>query len=145
MSAIGQIPEGRLVYFHNHGDPGPGMYLPEAWAGNRARFSRQGHLLPKPSDADHLIPLPAEGFYRVGASFHCCEKKCRLYEPEMMVQLGYDGAAHPILFDPNWQGAALTLPTRGTRIDFDALLQLHPLRVQVAQAGEGAPDPYFVH
>lgn len=145
MGQVGSIPEGRLVYFHNHGDPGAGMYLPESWTGNRARFARQGHLLPKPEDADLLIPLPPEGFYRVTQSFHCCEKKCRLYEPDMLVQLGYDGAAHPILFEPNWQGAALALPVKGTRIDFDALLQIQPLRVQVAQTGDAAPDPFFVH
>ena len=28
---VGSIPEGRLIYFHNHGEPGPGLYLPASW------------------------------------------------------------------------------------------------------------------
>ena len=32
-----EVPAGRLVYFHDHGDPGPGIYLPRDWVANRAR------------------------------------------------------------------------------------------------------------
>ncbi len=145
LDAIGGIPAGRLVYFHNHGDPGAGMYLPESWIGNRARFAKQGHLLPKPEDAEKLVPLPPEGFYRVEKSFHCCSKKCRLYEPDTLVQLGYSGDGTPILFDPSWEGASIQLPDRGTRIDFESLLAIAPLRVNVKESGEGAVDPFFVH
>lgn len=144
MAEIGGIPEGRLVYFHNHGEPGPGMYLPEGWSGNRARFARRGHLLPSPARAQDLLPLPEEGFYRVESSFFCCEKHCRKYEPDMLVQLGYDGAASPILFEPTWRGPALALPERGTRIDYDVLPRLVPLKVQVG-GGDDAPDPFFTH
>lgn len=145
LSAIGSIPEGRLIYFHNHGDPGAGMYLPESWLGNRARFQKQGHLLPSPDLAQQLIPLPPEGFYRVEKQFHCCEKKCRLYEPDSFVQLGYDGGAQPILFEPSWEGAKIALPDRGTKIDFEALLSIVPLRVVTKQGGEGGADPFFMH
>ena len=145
LEAIGAIPAGRLVYFHNHGDPGPGMYLPETWNGNRAKFSQKGHLLPSPALAASLVPLPPEGFYRVEKTFHCCEKKCRLYETDALVQLGYDGAATPILFEPSWDGPKLSLPDRGTRIDFEVLLHLAPLRVNSKQGGEGGADPFFVH
>lgn len=145
LEAIGAIPAGRLVYFHNHGDPGPGLYLPESWVGNRARFSSRGHLLPSPGLASALVPLPPEGFYRVESSFHCCEKKCRRYEPDMLVQLGYDGAATPILFEPSWRGAVLALPERGTRIDFESLPLLAPLRVREEHEEGPAPDPFFVH
>jgi hypothetical protein len=144
LEAIGSVPAGRLVYFHNHGDPGPGLYLPESWVGNKAVFARQGHLLPAPAMAEKLVPLPPEGFYRVEKSFHCCEKKCRLYEPDTLVQLGYDGAATPILFEPTWEGAQVSLPARGTRIAFEALLWIGPMRVAVKQ-GEGGQDPFFVH
>jgi hypothetical protein len=144
MAEVSGIPEARLVYFHNHGEPGPGLYLPDGWSGNRARFSRRGHLLGSPERAADLLPLPEEGFYRVQARFFCCEKHCRQYEPDMLVQLGYDGAASPILFDPSWRGAALVLPERGTRIDYDVLPSLMPLKVQLA-AGESAPDPFFTH
>src|SRR5690242_17163109 len=78
-SPIGDaVPAGRLVYFHNHGDPGPGVYLPESWSHNRAQFSERGATLPSPAEqsAEALEALPAEGFYRVTKRFFCCEKKC---------------------------------------------------------------------
>ena len=44
-AAIGSIEAGRLVYFHNHADPGPGMYLPARWTRNRATFPSRAALL----------------------------------------------------------------------------------------------------
>ncbi len=58
---IGEVPAGRLVYFHNHGDPGPGIYTPHDWKGNKARFHERGHTLTSPDEAKSLIPLAAEG------------------------------------------------------------------------------------
>ncbi len=130
-AAIGGVSAGRLVYFHNHGEPGPGIYLPATWKNNRARFEPQGHLLPDPSAAEHLEPLPAEGFYRVVEPFHCCEKECSLFEPETLVQLGYDGAGQAILFRPQLIDAQMAIPTTGTRVDRDRLANLAPLRVPV--------------
>lgn len=132
VAPVGTIPEGRLVYFHNHGDPGPGLYLPESWKGNRARFGDKGTLLPDPSDASALEPLEPEGFYRVVEAFHCCEKRCRLFEPEWLVQLGYDGGGTPILFVPELVDGAVALPDRGTRIDRDRLSRMARLRIRVA-------------
>ena len=62
LSPVAGIPTGRLVYFHNHGDPGPGIYLPESWKGNRVQLSKKGNVLSDPGDVRHLEPLPAEGF-----------------------------------------------------------------------------------
>ena len=45
VAAIGGVEADRLVYFHNHGDPGPGVYLPERWTRNRATFSSRGNTL----------------------------------------------------------------------------------------------------
>jgi hypothetical protein len=133
-SALGEhVPAGRLVYFHNHGDPGPGVYLPEAWALNRARFGARGVPIPAPAWAASLEPLPAEGLYRVREAFHCCEQRCRLFEPDLLVQLGYDGAAHAILFVPEWTDRGLAIPERGALVDDDRLAKLTPLRV--AQSG----------
>ena len=42
VADVGEIQAGRLVYFHNHGDPGPGIFLPSSWHGNRARFEGTG-------------------------------------------------------------------------------------------------------
>ena len=82
------IQADRLVYYHNHGDPGPGVYYPERWVNNRAVFSEQGHTIPSLDYAMSLDPLPKEGFYKVEARFHCCEKKCREFRFGELVQLG---------------------------------------------------------
>lgn len=130
-AAIGSIPAGRLVYFHNHGTPGPGVYLPSSWKGNRARFEPRGHLLPDPRDASKLEPLAAEGLYRVVEPFHCCENRCRRFESDALVQLGYDGAARPILFSPQIVDGLVGIPTSGARIDLDRLAYLAPLHVSM--------------
>ncbi len=134
---IGAVPEGRLVYFHNHGDPGPGVYLPERWEGNRAHFSPQGTTLPDHGDASALEPLAREGFYRVRRSFHCCEKRCREFVTDLLVQLGYDGSAQPILFVPELVSGRMETPERGMRIDEDRIAELAPLVV----ASRTPPEP----
>jgi hypothetical protein len=126
---VGSIPAGRLVYFHNHGTPGPGLYLPTSWRGNRARFEPRGHLLPHPSAVNDLEPLPAEGFYRVVEPFFCCENRCRRFEPDTLVQLGYDGSGRPILFLPQIVDGLVGVPSSGTRVDLDRLAHLARLAV----------------
>jgi len=137
------IPEGQLVYFHNHGDPGPGLYLPSGWSVNRAQWHAQGTPLPDPQWAEHLEPLLAEGLYRVRESFSCCEKRCRIFEEELLVQLGYNGMAEPILFVPEWTEAGLHFPTTGSVVDRDQLQRLMPLKVE--EAAEPSPDRSFLH
>ncbi|MFI5306543.1 MAG: hypothetical protein ACHQ53_04270 [Polyangiales bacterium] len=132
-AAIGSIPAGRLVYFHNHGEPGPGLYLPAAWTGNRVRLEQRGTLLPNPQDVRWLEPLPQEGFYRVATPFHCCEKHCRLFEAELLVQLGYDASGQAIVFVPEIVDGMLAVPTQGSRIDHDRMDYLQPLKVAVSE------------
>lgn len=129
VQPIGSIPAGRLVYFHNHGDPGPGFYFPEAWAHNRARFGAKGTTAPADLDARALRRLPAEGFYRVAAPFHCCEKKCVRYEIDALVQLGYNGTGQALVFTPEVGAAGVTLPERGTVVDDAAFANLVQLKV----------------
>ena len=126
---IGPVPEGRLVYFHNHGNPGAGIYLPTAWKKNRAVFSEQGVTLPSPELASSLKPLLAEGLYRVEQPFTCCEKNCRTFEKDLLVQLGYDGQARPILFTPTWRDDGLEIPERGQLVDEIRLARLEYLVV----------------
>ena len=147
LAPIGSVPADRLVYFHNHGDPGPGVYLPSRWRGNRARFESRGHLLPSPDDASMLAPLHAQGFYRVKIAFDCCDKKCRRFEPEQLVQLGYDGSAHAILFVPQWVDGHLAIPERGTRVDADRLTSIERLRVPVSDTPvhEDGADEVLLH
>jgi hypothetical protein len=131
------VPAGRLVYFHNHGDPGPGVYLPAAWALNRAQWHETGHTIPSDAWAATLAPLPPEGLYRVREPFTCCERRCRSYETDLLVQLGYDGDAAPLLFLPEWTDAGLAIPEIGVAIDADRLASLAPLRVVEGEPRDG--------
>lgn len=141
MRPIAGLEAGRLVYFHNHGNPGPGVYLPERWSHNRAHWASTGTTLPDDFDPRALRALPAEGFYRVKRAFHCCEKKCVQFEPEQLVQLGYNGAGKPLLFLPTLQGGAITTPDRGTMIDDVALDQLVALVLAEAEARDDLSLP----
>ncbi|GMU59545.1 MAG: hypothetical protein AMXMBFR34_13080 [Myxococcaceae bacterium] len=139
---LGELPAGRLVYFHNHGDPGAGVYLPGDWKLNRASWQSRGHTIPDEAWAQSLAPLPAEGLYRVSGDFFCCEKQCVRFPKSQLVQLGYDGEANAILFVPEWTAKGLGFPERGTRADASRLSMLEPLAV--AQ-GEESPKDGFVH
>jgi hypothetical protein len=134
--ALGEVEAGRLVYFHNHGEPGPGIYLPRGWKVNHAQWHSRGVPLPDDGWARHLEPLAPEGLYRVREELTCCAKGCRTFEPDLLVQLGYNGAAEPILFVPEWTEAGLALPEQGTRIDADRVSRLAPLKVASPPAPE---------
>lgn len=138
---IGEIDAGRLVYFHNHGNPGPGLYFPESWSHNRAKWAANGYTLPKGFDVRALKPLPAEGFYRVKQSFHCCEKKCVQFEPDQMLQLGYNGAGRAIVFVPEYIAGAIGVPERGTVIDDSTLTHLVQLKFPERQANDALSLP----
>ena len=131
---IGPLPANRLVYFHNHGNPGPGVYTPERWTANRAKFSPNGTTVPADFDPSALRALPAEGFYRVTAPFFCCSKKCVQYEPEAFVQLGYNGEGRALLFVPELRTSGIQIPERGTAIDDAAFGKLVALKVHENQA-----------
>ena len=131
------VPAGRLVFFHNHGDPGPGVYLPSGWTLNKAHWHESGHTIPTPEWAASLEALATEGLYRVREAFSCCAKKCRTYEPDLLVQLGYNGEAQPLLFLPEWTDVGLAIPEMGVAIDHDRLACLAPLRVVEADPVEG--------
>ncbi len=127
--AIKSIEVGRLVYFHNHGDPGPGVYLPESWSHNRARFSANGTTVPDDFDPKSLLSLKAEGLYRVSAMFYCCAKKCTKFEPDTLVQLGYNGNAQALVFLPEISPRGMHLPERGSVVDDAELKNLSALKV----------------
>lgn len=135
-SSVGGVPEGRLVLFHDHGDPGPGIYLPERWELNRASFSRQGRTLSQ-DEARTLLPLPDEGLYAVAEAFFCCDRQCRTFGEGLLVQLGYNGAADPILFLPRWSEEGLAFPTSGQRVDLERLGMLRRLAIEDRPSSDG--------
>lgn len=135
--AIGSIDAGRLVYFHNHGNPGPGVYVPKGWKLNRAEFEEKGQALEDPSLVKLLQPLPPEGFYAVDEPFHCCEKKCRLFEADTLLQLGYNGDAEPILFVPELVDSMLAMPAKGWKTSLEAVAALRHLKVPISEKPSG--------
>ena len=138
QSLDSRVEENRLVYFHNHGDPGPGIYPVTNWRGNKAIFSTQGYTIDA-AYAGTLKPLPPEGFYRIRENFTCCEKNCRTLEAETLVQLGYDIQGRGIVFVPTWNENGLSFPERGTLVLDDRLKLLSPLRVIMPTTGHEAP------
>lgn len=136
--ALDGLPARRLVYFHNHGTPGAGIYLPRTWSANRAEFHEQGHTVPDAAWSQSLEPLLPEGLYRVTARFVCCEKQCVTFTPERLVQLGYDGEGEAIVFTPELGREGLVFPKTGTRVEPQALRNL--VRLEVAQSN-AAPVP----
>ena len=137
LAAIGSIDANRLVYFHNHGNPGPGLYLPKAWTHNRAEFQEKGQTLDDPGLVRFLEPVPREGFYRVEAAFHCCEKKCRHFEEDALLQLGYNANAEPILFVPELVDAMLAIPAKGWKTSLETVRKLRQLKVPTSKGAEG--------
>jgi len=150
VTAVAGIDAGRLVYFHNHGDPGPGLYLPESWSNNRATFSANGFTAPADFDPKSLRALPAEGFYRVKAAFYCCEKKCTQFEPDAFVQLGYNGNGKALVFMPELGRGGIAIPDRGSAVDDNVLSNLQLLKV-AQQRDDGSnidislPRGFVVH
>ena len=126
---IGPVPAGRLVYFHNHGEPGPGIYLPDSWQHNRAIFSKKGNTLPDDDAALNLEALAPEGLYRVQSAFTCCSRNCHNYEVGLLTQLGYDGKGQAILFVPEWTERGLAFPATGQPLDPGRVQLLELLKV----------------
>jgi hypothetical protein len=105
------------------------VYLPSGWAANRAQWSETGHVIPSDEWAGSLTPLPDEGLYRVREPFECCKERCRVYEQDLLVQLGYDADGRALLFVPEWTDAGLAIPELGLAIDDDRFSKLAALTV----------------
>ncbi|MDH3200477.1 MAG: hypothetical protein OEM15_06255 [Myxococcales bacterium] len=139
-ASFGSIPAGRLVYFHNHGNPGPGIYLPKEWRYNHAEFQGNGQVIEDLDLVRFLEPLPPEGFYRVVEPFHCCEKRCRLFEQEALLQLGYNADAEPILFAPELVDSMLAVPAQGWKTTLATTKNLRQLRVPISKRDNLPPQ-----
>lgn len=123
------IEAGKLIYYHNHGEPGPAVYPAISWRHNKAIFSRRGVELPFVGYERTLKPLLPEGFYRVKDEFSCCEKRCRVFEEGTLVQLGYKAEGTSVLFVPEWTYKGLILPSRGTKVREEDLQMLESVKV----------------
>ena len=129
---IGSIQADSFVYFHNHGDPGPGIYTPEKWVDNRAVFRQKGTPLENELQAKGLVPLAPEGFYRVRQALKPNPKSQTVFQPGQLVQIGYNSRAETILFIPQWGVEGLEIPARGMIIDPENMRLLEYLLVAQA-------------
>lgn len=128
-AALGDIPSGRLVSFHNHGDHGPGVFLPTGWIHHRAQFSSVGVAIPSPGWSRTLDALAPEGVYRVRESFFCCERQCRSFDRDLLVQLAYTPEAAPVVLVFIARDDALVLPAQGNLVDRATVARLSPVQV----------------
>lgn len=128
-AALGDVPAGRLVSFHNHGDRGPGVFLPTGWIAHRAQFSGVGVAIPSAGWARTLDPLAPEGVYRVREAFHCCDRQCRLFDRDLLVQLAYTPEAAPVVLVFTPSDGALVLPAQGNLVARATVARLSPLQV----------------
>lgn len=141
----GKISTGELVYYHNHGDPGPGVYPVEKWSHNKAVFSKSGASVPTEGWERSLEPVVPEGFFTVEETFYCCEDRCRSFEKGSLVQLGYNRKADPLLFTPVWSYEGIRLPKRGTKVDVEKLELLRPVKiVERFEKESHDPGPYYI-
>jgi hypothetical protein len=141
--ALGSIGIGQLVYFHNHGDPGPGIYLPLSWQHNRVQWNTAGHTIPDEAFAASLKWLEPEGLFVVKTAFYCCEKKCQHFHPNQLVQVGYNGEAQGIIFVPELSAQGLSFPQAGTVIESAAFTHLSRVTVAAGQAPKQQTE--FLH
>lgn len=94
--ALGDVPAGQLVNFHNHSDTGePVLYLPMYVTLNRWQWEKKGRPIRELSDVETLRALPPEGYYLLRQDVRFEEAK---WPARSLVQLGYDRAGSPLLF-----------------------------------------------
>ncbi|MET0385835.1 MAG: hypothetical protein ABW321_07745 [Polyangiales bacterium] len=96
--------------------------------------------LSDPGLVSLLEPLPPEGMYRVTEAFHCCDRQCKLFEPETLIELGYNAEGRAIVFVPELVDGMLAIPTTGTVIDHSRLLSLKQLKVHEPAGKSGETD-----
>ncbi len=137
--AEGEVPDGLLVNFHNHGARNmPVVLLPEFNVFNRWQWQREPHNIRQLSWIESLVRLPLEGYYALRKELFLEDGKSK-WPRGTLVQLGYDRAAIPIVFIAqqrrNLADNFLWFSDRGLSIDAETLASLEPLTVH------DEPDP----
>lgn len=131
------VPEGVLVYFHNHSSDGaPLVLLPLDNVHNRWSFHDKGYLV-RGEGAErfiaHLAPLPAQGLYVVREHIHLSGTD--VLAERTLVQLGYNRSGEPILFVARAEGNGFSFSDRGFRFPDTAVLE------RLTPAGFDPPSP----
>jgi hypothetical protein len=115
----GEVPAGRLVFFHNHSQQGePLVVLPATNTHNRWRFHDRGFLVRGEGAEDFikgLEPLAQEGYYLVTGEIVLGSGSDAVLKPRTLVQIGYTRAGEPILFAAKTEGNGFSFPATGHR------------------------------
>jgi hypothetical protein len=142
--AEGEVGDGLLVNFHNHGARGmPVVLLPAFNMFNRWQWKSEPHHVRQLSWIDSLERLPLEGFYALGRELPV-ENGTATWPIGTLVQLGYDRSATAIVFVAqhrlNLSDNYLWFSDRGIAIDDDALASLQALTVYEEPDPEAPPE-----
>lgn len=122
-----QVPEGRLVHFHNHSNSDkPIVLMPKSNTHNVWEFHDRGFLVESDEWCHTLEPLPAEGMYMTTAPLQLGDNAVA---EGQLIQLGYNGFADPILFFPSKAASAnaLMIPDKGMKVERTLLAHLRPV------------------
>ena len=115
-----QVPEGRLVMFHNHSEQGPPLVLlPESVTANKWSFHTGGFLVEDEEFIEKMISLPAEGLYILKDHIHVTKQD--IIPDRTLVQLGYNGKGEGILFPGHFEENSITFPEKGYRFNSDKI------------------------
>lgn len=137
-----QIDAGSLVYFHNHSDQNvPVLVTPKENRHNRWMFEKNEIPLKNPKIIQSLIPLKAEGLYRLGEHIHVGETQ--IVNQGALVQLGYNPKGEPLIFFPRvlTEINGVLFPDKGMKIDEKTYDLLDPLDLK----GPFEPEKRHVH
>lgn len=125
-----QIEKEQLLNFHNHSDQGfPVLLFPTQNTHNKWAFDHPLYLEDIDTVMKNLLPLRAEGLYRLTEHVHLTEKE--IINKNALVQLGYSARGEPILFYPEeipW-GNAVSFPVKGQKINAKIYKLLEPLNM----------------
>lgn len=127
------VREELLVYFHNHSEQGPPLLLlPSSNEHNRWSFHDKGYLIREAEYVETLVSVEDEGFYILTEPLYISDEE---FIPErMLVELGYNRSADPILFMGTFEDNAIAFPENGLKCTLEIFEMLEPAEFHVPNA-----------
>lgn len=136
LNAEEQVPEGVLVYFHNHSDQDSALVLtPHVNEHNRWRFHDRGWPVEDAEFISALVALKPEGLYVTAVHLHVTHEE--IIPERTLVQLGYNRSGDSILFVGRFEENTITFPSQGyTSASLEARLEPVGFNVPRSKAPE---------
>ena len=107
-----QVPSGILVRFHNHSEQGkPFVATPHDNQNNLWTLHERGWSAEDEDFLRAMTALKAEGLYVNREHLHVSREE--IIPPRTLIQLGYNRAAHTILFVAQFSGNTISFPSNG--------------------------------